>query len=145
MGYIVNLSLTNKRIVVIGGGRIAKRKVEGLLKEEPNCRIHVVAPEIRSDFPKAPNLTFAKKIYEKEDLLEAHLIFACTNDATINQTIGREKSIFQWINDVSDKTESDFKNVALAKYQNFQIGIASRDGNPNASLQFKKSLEEKFR
>ncbi|EIA21088.1 precorrin-2 dehydrogenase/sirohydrochlorin ferrochelatase family protein [Listeria fleischmannii] len=145
MSYLINLSLAHKQIVVIGGGKIAKRKVEGLLKASENCQIHIVAPEIRSDFPMAQNLTFAKKVYEKKDLQKADLIFACTNDALLNATICRDKAPFQWVNDVSDKSRSDFWNVVLTEYENFQIGIASRDGNPQETLQFKQYLEEKFR
>ena len=43
-GYPVNLLVRGRRVVVVGGGRIAARKVEPLL--EAGAQVEVVAPEV---------------------------------------------------------------------------------------------------
>ena len=46
-GYPVNLLVRGRRVVVVGGGRIAARKIEPLL--EAGARVEVVSPEVGAE------------------------------------------------------------------------------------------------
>jgi precorrin-2 dehydrogenase/sirohydrochlorin ferrochelatase len=43
-GYPVNLVVAGRRCVVVGAGRVAARKIKGLL--DAGARVHVVAPQL---------------------------------------------------------------------------------------------------
>ena len=46
MLYPLNIDLTGRRIVVVGGGMVAERKVHGILAADATADILVIAPEV---------------------------------------------------------------------------------------------------
>lgn len=83
--YPVNLMLKNKQCLVVGGGKIAFRKIENLTKTD--ARVNVVSPKFINDIVKLSEnykLHLIKKIYDKNDLENIFLVFAATNDRNVN-------------------------------------------------------------
>lgn len=73
--YPAFLDLRGRRVLVVGGGLVAVRKIDGLLKCA--CHIKVVAPEIRPEIEAQP-FELVRRVYEPADLEGACLVFAAT-------------------------------------------------------------------
>lgn len=72
------------------------------------------------------------------------MIFACTNDAKLNQRIKESEKTF--VNNVSDKEKSDFYNMGSFSWKGLDISISSGGSSPSqvkkVSAYLKKQLEE---
>jgi glutamyl-tRNA reductase len=86
--YPVNLLLAGKRCLIVGGGKIASRKISGLIESEAD--ITVVASKINSvvrELIEGNNLSFYERDFEESDLDNAFIVFAATNDRALNKRI----------------------------------------------------------
>ena len=75
------MDLNSKKVMVVGGGTIAERRIRTLLDfvEE----IWVIAPEISDgirDLKEQGRIFWKKKRYEREDIYDADLVLAATDD-----------------------------------------------------------------
>ena len=78
------VDLSGRRVLVVGGGRIAARRVGTLVQFCPN--VTVVAPRIHPDIA-ALNVAIEERPYRDGDLEGADLVLACTDDADLNAAI----------------------------------------------------------
>ena len=104
--YPVVLRLEGRRCLVVGGGGVARRKVEGLLAS--GAVVTVVAPvvddELRADAAGAGGrLTIEERPYREQDLAGAWLAIAATDDAAVQQQVfddGERAGV--WVNAADD-------------------------------------------
>jgi uroporphyrin-III C-methyltransferase/precorrin-2 dehydrogenase/sirohydrochlorin ferrochelatase len=71
--YPVFLNLTDRRVVVVGGGPVAASKIEGLLRE--GARVTVVAPDVRPEI-EASAVEIIRRPFEDSDLDDAWWVVA---------------------------------------------------------------------
>ncbi|MFD1123885.1 bifunctional precorrin-2 dehydrogenase/sirohydrochlorin ferrochelatase [Lentilactobacillus raoultii] len=137
--YPVNLNLVNKSVVVVGGGKVAARKINSLLAS--NARVTVVSPQLD---PKIDCLSvyWIRRKYRVGDLKNATLIIACTDDRQVNQQVVKDADQFQWVNNVSDKLQSDFYNVAKLENKELLITVSTKGRSPATSKKIKQYLLE---
>jgi len=86
--YPVSLTLTGRRVLVVGGGRVATRRVEELL--EAGAQIDVVAPAVSGEiaaWAEAGRLRLAQRPFEAGDVRGAWLCVAATDDAAVNRAV----------------------------------------------------------
>lgn len=92
--YPIYVDLHDKTCLVVGGGKVALRKVQAILK--CNARVKLVGtriiPEIKSLKNKYKNFTFQKKAYDSRDLKNMFLIIAATDSNEINTKIAADAS-----------------------------------------------------
>ena len=82
----VFLDIKDKPCLVIGGGDVAERKVEALLR--CGARVHLVATRLNRALTErlaAGELTHRAGEFHENDLNECHLVIAATNDAAVNR------------------------------------------------------------
>lgn len=108
--FPVFLDLSRKKAVVVGAGTIAKRRVKILADY---CgEVVLVAPEVNQellDMEAEGKLKILRKKYEREDLYNADMVFACASDPSINNDIYAAcKCLGIPVNVYSDKTKCDF-------------------------------------
>jgi precorrin-2 dehydrogenase/sirohydrochlorin ferrochelatase len=138
--YPIMLQLTGKKIVVVGGGKIAWRKTVELIKAQG--KVTVIAPAFLSAFKQLSNVTLIEANYASEQLTDAQLIFACTDSPAINRQIVKDAKAYQWVNDCSEKEHSDFYNMATITDQDYLIAISTYGKNPTAAKALKAKLNE---
>ena len=86
--YPVFLDIAGKLCVVIGGGGVAERKVNGLL--EAGAFIRVISPEATEELKtlsRSGRIEWRKKTYSPDDLDRAFLVFAATDDRAVQELI----------------------------------------------------------
>ncbi len=88
--YPVFLDLQGRRCVVIGGGHIAQRKVTTLLSY--GARVTVISPAVTprlAAYAKQSKIRHVRRRLCPSDLQGAWLIYAATDEQTINQLVAR--------------------------------------------------------
>ena len=145
---IINLNLENKKIVVVGGGSEAEKRINSILNEK--CEIIVISDSINSVISK---LVKIKKIKFKKQKIEnikfiseikPTLIITTTNDRKINQKIidhAKKKKIIVYSSD--NPEESDFSNAAIIDFEKMiQIAIFTGGRSPVMSKKIKSKAEK---
>lgn len=135
-------TLLNKKIVIIGGGKIAFRKAKTFINS--GAAITIISPQIIEDFNEFPFITYINKRFEKEDIEEAHIVIAATNDKEVNQYVKECTTEFQWFNDVSDQKNSDFHTPAVVRRGDLVISVSTSGKSPILSKKLKSELERYF-
>ena len=90
----VALLTQNRRVLLVGGGRVAVRKAAKLV--EAGAVLTVVAPQIKTQIKALHDVKLIERCFVPEDLDGAFLVFALTDDSALNRRIVelcREKKI----------------------------------------------------
>lgn len=124
--YPIQLNLTRKTVVIVGGGNIAWRKFTKL-KDEAK-QIKVVSPTFNDAFLNetwGTHIQLIQKRYERGDLDGADLVIIATNDKVVNQQVRDDAKMTQWVNHTGDRTQSDFYNSLDFEHQGVKVSISS--------------------
>jgi precorrin-2 dehydrogenase/sirohydrochlorin ferrochelatase len=145
---IVDLNLQDKKIIVIGGGNEAQKRINSMIKQ--GCNITVISDSVNSQInklSKAKKITLKKqKISDTKFLSEfkPDLVITTTDDKKINQKIIRDakkKKIMTYSSDNPDG--SDFSNPAIIDFENMiQIAIFTGGKSPAMSKKIKEKSEK---
>ena len=104
------IDLSDKNIVVVGGGNIATRRVKTLLSFTRNIR--VIAPKVTMEMmelSKAGYVELLTRPVKRSDFAMAYMVIAATNDRKLNDEIHRicrQEGIY--VNVASDREQCDF-------------------------------------
>ena len=110
------VDLTDKKVVVVGAGTIAKRRIRTMA--EFTSRLVVIAPEVK--------LTILRKTYQQEDICDAAMVIAATSDSKVNQEIYAAcKCLGIPVNVYKDKTKCDFFFPGVATFEHVVVGVSS--------------------
>ncbi|TDM39809.1 bifunctional precorrin-2 dehydrogenase/sirohydrochlorin ferrochelatase [Macrococcoides goetzii] len=137
--YPVMLNLEDKKILIVGGGRIAKRKVNGLQGE--GAFITVIAPEIDAEI-ESMDVECIPYPFTKQDISQYDIVFIATNDEGVNKQVMECVHDNQLVNDCSNKRNSNFFNVASFKHDNMRIMISSDGASPEKSKILKQKIKD---
>src|SRR5919202_1546386 len=89
--YPIGLVLDGKRVLLVGGGKIAAEKVEPLLRA--GAELTVVSPTARSGIAAlaaAGRITWHERTYQREDLSGCALVIAASDDRQVNARVVTE-------------------------------------------------------
>ncbi len=138
----ISIRITNKKILIIGGGRIANQKIN--LLEQFTRNISVVALEVCEEL-KVKGYSFEEKPYEKSDLEGAFLVYACTNNRTLNQQIKSEaETLGILINVVDDPGLCDFVSPAIYKHGHMTVAVGSNGQEVRRAIAIRNMIREKL-
>lgn len=137
--YPIMLNLVDKKVVIIGGGKVAARKIKQLVKAK--AKITVISPTLNEAIDQS-EITWLQKNYEATDLKEAVLIFACTNSFAVNEQIMKDALPTQFVNNTGNKQNSDFYNVAFIEKDTFAISISTNGQSPEHAKAIKQKINQ---
>jgi len=145
---IVDLNLQDKKIIIIGGGNEAKKRINSMIKQ--GCSITVISDLVNSQinkWSKAKKITVKKqKISNTKFLSEfkPDLVITTTNDKKINQKIindAKKKKIIAYSSD--NPEDSDFSNPAIIDFEKtIQVAIFTGGKSPAMSKKIKDKSEK---
>jgi siroheme synthase-like protein len=128
-GYTIELRLKNQLVVMVGGGRVGRRKLPDLLSS--GAIVKLIDPFAHPDLPKHPRLSHHKRTYQPQDLTAARLIFATTNDAATNTRITRDaKKAGIFCCRADNAADSDFISPARLLRPPLAFSISSGGESP---------------
>lgn len=143
--YPLMLKLDGKKIVIVGGGKVAERKAAGLLAT--GAKIIVISPEITENLSEhAVNGTIAwqQKFFSEEDIVDAFMIFAATNNQEINQSVKLAARDHQLVTIVDDPDGSDFHVPASLHRGDLTIAVSTGGASPTLASQIREQLGRQF-
>ena len=140
------MNIEQKKFCVFGGGQIAARRIQGLLRY--GAIVTVAAPFLHEEILKLhqsyqQQLHIEQRAYCLGEIQNenADYVLDATNDADVNAYIYREcrhKEIP--VNNASDHRQCDFYFPALIEKDDLVIGVTSIDGNHKKVAEFSKTL-----
>src|SRR5271156_1744700 len=86
--YLLGLRLEGRRVLVVGGGAVATRRIPTLL--DAGADIVLVSPAVTAsleDLAAAGRIRWEPRPYSDSDCAGAWLVCACTDDAAVNAAI----------------------------------------------------------
>ena len=132
LGYPVNLLVAGRRCVVVGAGRVAARKVEGLLAA--GATVHVVAPDVGPEVGALRDegrITVDERPFEPADLDEAWLATAATPDPAVNAAAyeaGQARRVF--VNAADDPQHCSFTLMSTVRRGDLVVTIGTGGRSP---------------
>lgn len=121
------VDLSRRRVLSVGGGRIAARRVSALVQFCPS--VTVVAPSINPDIAALADAGRARVLlrpYCEADLEGMDVVLACTDDGALNAAVAaacRERGIP--VNVASDKSQCDFLFPGIARRDGLVVGVTA--------------------
>ncbi|SDF18666.1 uroporphyrinogen-III C-methyltransferase [Blastococcus fimeti] len=133
--YPVGLRLRDRRVVVVGGGQVAHRRVAGLL--EAQARVTVVSPEVTPALEAlvAPgSLTWVQRGYEAGDLDGAWYAVAATDDPAVNAAVAAEAEAARiFCARADDRAASSVWTPATGRHGDLVVGVHG-GGDPQRAI-----------
>lgn len=133
------VELDGRRVLIVGGGRVALRKAEKLLPY--GAQITVTAPVICDELLRLPGLRIVKEKFHDELLRDADMVIAATDDRELNAHISRlcrEERIP--VNVVDDSELCSFLFPCLIQKGRLSIGISTGGASPSAAISIKNRI-----
>lgn len=143
--YPIMLRLEGKKAVVVGGGKVAERKVTGLLGT--GSHITVISPNATDKLKRLAGcgrIEWLEKSFAKEDLDGAFLIFAATNDRELNQAIKIAASGHQLVTLADDPEGSDFHVPSQIQRGRLSIAVSTGGASPTLARKIREQLEHQY-
>ena len=132
------MNIENKKCFVIGGGTVAKRKVNMLL--DFGADVTVVAEELKQDFEGCNVL---KKPFEYDDIKSAFFVVASTDNKKLNSEIAqycRENNIY--VNSVTNADDCTFTLSSYIKQGDVVISVNTSGKSPALSKYLREYIEK---
>ena len=147
MGYIpIFLDVTGRECVVVGGGEVAARKVESLLKAGAHAT--VVSPRLSRSMEEIVArglVTHIARDYERGDIRGSVLVFAATSDPKLHRELAGEARVLGIPINVVDVPElCTFIAPAVVKRGALQIAISTAGASPAFAARLRRELEQQF-
>ncbi|MBD3319691.1 MAG: bifunctional precorrin-2 dehydrogenase/sirohydrochlorin ferrochelatase [Chitinivibrionales bacterium] len=145
--YPIYLKLTSTPCLVVGGGKVAERKIAALL--DAGATVTVVAPQFTHDIETwaREDKIFAlyKRIYKKGEAAHYFCIIAATNDSETNRTISKDaRECGKLVNVVDTPDLCNFYVPSIINRGRLQIAISTAGSFPGMSKKIRKELEPLF-
>ncbi|MDP4086902.1 MAG: NAD(P)-binding protein [Bacillota bacterium] len=143
--YPVTLRLAGKKVLVVGGGNVAERKVTGLLGTEAN--IILISPEVTEGLRNLANegqIQWHQRKFSDDDLADAFLIFAATNRYEVNQSIKDTAGTNQLVTIADDPEGSDFHVPAKVQRGRLSITVSTGGASPTLARKISQQLEQEY-
>ncbi|OGX14003.1 MAG: hypothetical protein A2351_08455 [Omnitrophica bacterium RIFOXYB12_FULL_50_7] len=142
--YPIGLDITDRECLVVGGGRVAERKVMRLLAY--GAKVTVVSPELTPSLKKWARqdmFCHQKKKFSNDILREQFLVFALTDDLSVNRRIAceaRKKNILA--NVAKPGGASAFILPAVLRRPSFSIAVSTEGRSPRTAKRIREKLKK---
>ena len=141
--YPVNLVVEGRPCLVVGGGRVAARKVEGL--RACGAVVHVVAPAVCEEIRSLAGVTFEARPYRTTDLAGRRLVVCATSDPEVNHRVFLDaEGAGIWVNGADDPENCSFTLPAVLRRGDLVVTVATGGRSPAVASWLKRRLEQEI-
>jgi siroheme synthase-like protein len=141
--YPIFVELKGRRCVVIGGGREAQRKVQGLLAAEGD--VTVVSPKLTRDLQRLlaeGRFAHVQRDYQDGDLAGYEVCMVATDDGAVNAQVAAEgKRQRVWVNAADDTKNCDFILPAVIRRGPITVAASTGGTSPALARRLREELE----
>ncbi len=144
--YPIFLRIEQKKCVVIGGGKVAARKVKTLLSY--GAQVEVISPEVVPElveWAEEGKITLYLRPYQEGDLKGAFLVVAATNNPEVQaQVVSEAEKEGLLINVVDQPEKSNFIVPSVVRRGRLTLAISTSGASPALARRLRETLEELF-
>lgn len=146
--YPINLvKLEQKRCIVVGGGDVARRKVESLLDAGAQ-QVVVISPRLGdglAQLRRRKRIHHLARAYRPGDLKGAFLVIATTDDAAVNRAVSQEAEAEGILVNVADDPDHcNFIVPSTLRRGDLVIGLSTGGQSPALAASLRRQLERDF-
>lgn len=147
--YPVMMNLDGKQVVVVGGGKVASRKIMGLI--ESGARITVISPELENELRhlvEIGRISWIEKEFEEAvlDLFpDAVLLFGTTDRRDVNVSIQKAAVNRKMLCNIADVPDlCTFIVPAVITQGDLMISVSTGGSSPALARRIREDLEKRF-
>jgi precorrin-2 dehydrogenase/sirohydrochlorin ferrochelatase len=144
--YPMMVDLTSRRCLVVGGGKVATRKIKGLL--EFNAEILVVSPTVTEQihsWVQSGKIAWRSGLYQKKDGENCFIVVAATDDPEVNHQVYLDaKERGQWINVVDQPAYCNFHVPSIVRRGKLTLAISTQGASPSLTKQIRRELSNLY-
>ena len=138
------INLTNKKILLIGGGNIALEKLEKLTDFSKDIRVITedISPKF-SDFAKLNNIPIENRAYKRGDIDGFDIVVVATNNISLHREIfyeSRDSRVL--VNSVDNTAYCDFIFPSYIKKGDLTISISTSGASPAMAKRIRLYIEK---
>ena len=144
--YPICLDLEARPCVVVGGGRVAERKVLGLLS--CSAQVSVISPALTEELQiqhAAGNIQWIDREYRQGDLAQAFLVIAATDDEETQKQVYEEAATKNVLMNVADVPQRcNFILPATVRRGDLTISVSTAGKSPALARKIRMELEKRY-
>ena len=141
--YPLVIDLAGRVCVVVGGGAVAERKVQGLLAA--GAVVTVVSPRLCAGLAAlaaSGDIQHLRRRYQRGDLAGATLAFVATGDRRLSAAVAREgRRIRVWVNAADDPAHCDFILPSVLRRGPLLVAVATGGASPALARAVREEIE----
>lgn len=139
----ININITDKRILIIGGGRVGFHKATILNRFTDEAT--VISPCFEDGFKDLP-FTLVEKEYSEDDLDGAFLVYVCTENHDLNSQIKKQCEERRILCSVCDNPPlCDFTSPAIFKDGDIMVAVSSNATNVRKSMSIRDVIKKNWK
>ena len=140
---------TEDRILFVGGGEVAERRMQ-LFIEEP-CNIVVIAPTVTDrigQWAKENRITWCNRAFtmdDEEHIISSSLLFICTDNHELNDTLyelGKKHRV--WTNRSDDPSACSFTVPSSLELGDLHIAISANNVGPRINRLVRQDMMNRY-
>jgi len=142
MGLPVELNLRGKKVLIVGGGEVAERKLDKILEFGP-LSVQVVAPVVSPGIKgRSPEVEVIQREFRPDDVREVDIVFVATDDPDLNRKVAETAKKKGALVNVADSPElCDFFLQAYVRKGNLTISVSTGGVAPGFAGALKDMIE----
>lgn len=147
--YGAFLNLVGRVCLVVGGGRVAQRKIGKLLQTQ--ARVLVISPWLTKELEvwhSEGKIQWFNRNYRPGDVanVKPWLVFAATNDRAVNRQVWQEaESCGRPVNVADDADLCTFTVPASFQHEGFTVAISTSGVDPALAKRLRLTMETQIR
>ena len=138
--YPAFIDLRGKQCIVVGGGKVAERKVAALLRS--GAKVTVISPFVTgvlASYSERKRIQHVKRKYRKGDLEDAFIVIAATSDRRVNQDVSLDAPCL--LNVVDSPDLANFIVPSVVKRGPLALAVSTSGSSPALAKSLRKELE----
>ena len=133
------------RVLIVGGGPVASRKLGAFL--QVGARVRIVALEATEDVRALADggaVEWLARGYQPSDLGDAQLVVAATDDRAVNAKVAADaRAVYRLVNVADAPDDGTFTMMAVHRSGSLVVGV-SAGGVPGAAARIRDAIARRF-
>ncbi|HDR3886479.1 TPA: NAD(P)-binding protein [Bacillus cereus] len=143
--YPLTVRVDKKRVVVIGGEKVAGFKIIPLLKQ--GADIVVVSTELDTNLVKLveeKQIRWYQREYEKSDIKDAFLVVAATSNSVLNEQIAEDAAANQLVNVITNPESGNVHFPAAFHRGLLNVAVSTGGASPKLAKKIRDDIANKY-
>ncbi len=138
----ISIDIANEKILVIGGGPDALKKLRILQRFE--AEVEVLAPEVCEEI-KQSGVKYIETEYDKKYLKDYLMVYSCLDDEDADQQIVKDCTEARVLVNIHDKPAlCQFVSPAIYRQGNITVAVGSNGENVHESIRIRDLIKDKL-